>query len=404
MVFGKKILLYSLLLLTVVTVFLSSSCSSLDTTSENTRLGVWITVFSPEKVLHSKDNVNYLIEVCKRTGINDIYIQLYRADKAYYDSDITDRTPHENVLRLAGEDIIPYLIDQADKNGIKVHAWVNLLSLAQNQDANILKVHGESVLTKDQHGKLSMPLVKGEESNDIFLREKQLFLEPGDWRVRKYLSEIVVEILTKYPALSGLHLDYIRYPSTVPFIPGSRFTSNGISYGYNRLNLANFKTATGLDPHKMEGTRENFTSWDSWRREQVTKLVGYISERARKVSPSLEISATIVPSIERSYLVTFQDWTQWLKSGYVDYIVAMNYTDDTHLMELKSRSLLIGDYRDKMYIGVGAYILKESPRVLEEQLIFLKKLSPGGIVIFSYDEVAASKDLQEFLTDNFGKK
>ena len=396
----KKTLLLSL----VLTLFLSPhTLTSAETPSKEqaSRLGVWITVFSPEEVLYSKDNIDRLIKTCSEIGINDIYLQVYRSDKAYYDSSITDRTSFEKMLAKAGEDPITYLLDQASGNNIKIHAWVNLLSLAQNKDATVLKKLGESALTKDQHGNPSMNMDKEKSQKSLFILEDQLFLEPGDWRVRKYLSEIVDEILTKYPGFSGLHLDYVRYPATVPFIPGSRFTSNGISYGYNDLNIENFETSSSLDVNSMSPTRENFKMWDDWRRSMVTKLVGYISENARKVSPKIEISATIIPSLERTWLVTFQDWREWIDKKYVDYVIAMNYTDDVRFMELRSDALLSGKYRDKMYMGVGAYLLKKSPHALEDQITFLKRVSSPGIVIFSYDELAESKKLRDFLTKNF---
>ena len=368
---------------------------------EKTRIGIWITVFSREKVLNSKENIDRLISVCERSGINDIYIQIYRADKAHYDSGITDRTAYEKTLSEAGEDTLTYLIRTAKDTGLKVHAWINLLSVAQNKNACVLKKFGEEILAIDQYGRTSMPEGKKDELDKYYIRENQLFLEAGDKRVREYLTAIAEEIITKYPHLSGLHLDYVRYPAVVPFVPGSRFTSHGISYGYTKSNIAGFKDDTGLDVKTMEHSRENFKRWDEWRREQVTDLVRNISKQTRAISPSLEISGTIVPSIERTYLTTLQDWTEWLRKGYLDYVVAMNYTDDTRLMELNSGSLFLPGLDKKVHIGVGAYLLKNKPDAFKAQLKSLRKLSPAGIVIFSYDDISDNTELQNFLSGNF---
>lgn len=368
------------------------------------RLGVWISVFSPEEFLYSKENIDKLIETCEKTGITDVYLQLYRADKAYYDSSITDRTPYDTFTQAAGMDTVSYLIDSAKKKNIKVHGWVNILSIAQNKDANILKKHGRDILTKDQHGRFSMAIDRRKDEFDkYYIRENQLFLEAGDWRVRKYVLEIIEEIIEKYPALSGIHLDYIRYPSTVPFSPGSRFTPRGINYGFSKMNLLNFKKATGLDPKTMEYNRTNAKIWDDWRRERVTLLVSYISGRIKTIAPHLELSATVVPSIERSYLVTFQNWSDWLNKDYLDSIVIMNYTENTPLMKLYSESVLMPNLREKVQIGVGAYLMKGDEEELKEQLDFLKELSPEGIVIYSYGEVASSDSIKDYLENNFRK-
>lgn len=366
------------------------------------RLGVWISVFSPEEVLYSKKNVDKLIETCEKTGITDIYLQLYRANKAYYDSSITDRTPYDTLSQAAGMDTISYLLSSSSKKNIKVHAWVNVLSIAQNTDADILKKYGRDVLTKDQHGRFSMSINgRKDELDRYYIRENQLFLEPGDWRVRKYALEIIEEIIEKYPALSGVHLDYIRYPSAVPFTPGSRFTPRGINYGFTKLNLMNFRKAAKLDPKTMEYNRVNSALWDSWRRERVTLLVSYISGRVKTISPDLEVSATVVPSIERSYLVTFQNWASWIKKGYVDSIVVMNYTENTPLMKLYSESILMPEVREKVQIGIGAYLMKDDIKEVKEQLDSLLEIAPEGIVIYSYDEVASSDELKNYLEEKF---
>jgi len=374
-------------------VFLSPSAHAINAP----RLGVWVTVFSPENVLFQTENVDQFIETCLKCGITDVYFQIYRADKAYYNSSITDKTPYDNIFRQAKQDTLKYLLRVAEKNDIKVHAWINLLSLAHNKNAHILKKYGDDILAIDQYGRTSLPGNIKDELDDYYIRENQLFLEPGDERVRKYLTEIAKEILKKYPGFSGLHLDYIRYPAVVPFVPGARFASHGISYGYSKTNRKNFEKATGLDINNMKHSRENFLAWDEWRRLQITSLLSDISRAARKIKPSIEISCTIVPSIDRTYFTTFQDWTTWLKENNADYVVVMNYTNDSHLMKLHTDSMLLPNLSNKIHMGLGAYLLKDSPEELEAQIKYLKEVSPAGIVLFSYDNVAGNTRLQNFL-------
>lgn len=369
--------------------------------STPSRLGVWITVFSPEKILNSTDNVDRLIETCKRIGINDIYLQVYRADKAYYDSDLTDSTPYKNILSESGEDTLKYLIKKAKTENIDIHAWLNILSIATNENANILTKVGKGALTLDQHGRTSITSKKKDRLDKYYIRENQIFLEPGNEHVRDYITAIAGEIVEKYPGLSGIHLDYIRYPRIVPFVPGARFDSHGISYGYTYKNMKAFKQSSGIHPKKMDGSRAAFQKWDDWRRAQLTALVGQISNEVKKISPTIKISCTVIASVQMSYLTTFQDWTTWLKKDLIDYVVAMNYTDDLHYFKITSSTLLSAEDNNSVYIGVGAYLLKEDIQKVKEELLALKDLSPGGIVIFSYDDIAANSELEGFLENNF---
>jgi uncharacterized lipoprotein YddW (UPF0748 family) len=294
-----------------------------------------------------------------------------------------------------------YLIDRAARKGIRVHAWLNLLCISQNDKANIIAKFGEGVLTRDQHGRTPLPSPK-DQWDKYYIREDQLFLEPGDWRVREYVTSLAEEVVRNYPGLAGLHLDYIRYPAAVPFIPGSRFASHGLYYGYTDVNLLAFKKATGLDARKIDGSPENFRKWDAWHRDRITLIVREISKKARSISPDILISCTTVASPERTYYVTCQDWTKWLKERIVDYITPMNYSEDPFVVELNSKAMLGAAAGKKIHMGIGAYMLKDRTEELKKQILSVKKLSPEGIILFSYDDIVSDKPMQDFLAEEFG--
>lgn len=226
---------------------------------EEPRRGVWISSFSERKVLYSKEAGLELIQFCKREKINEVYLQFYRAGQAYY--------------KDLGIDTISFLLKEARKNNIKIFAWVNVLSLSKNKQADIIIKFGDSILTRDQYLRPSMRTEKVNESDKYYLRDDQLFLEPGDPRVTEYIASIVNEIITSYPAINGIHLDYIRYPYPVPYLPRSNFNKYGLTYGYGEKNIARFKERTGLDPLVMKDEGDNFLRWDNWKREQVTAFL-----------------------------------------------------------------------------------------------------------------------------------
>src|SRR3989338_8373830 len=307
----------------------------------NISKGVWVTVFSEKKAMYSREGVLTLIESCKKTGINEIYLQLYRAGQAYYDSQISDRTKYEEIVKEAGGiDTIDLLLKEAKKNDIKVFAWINVLSLAQNKKAPILLKYGNSVLTRDQHLRASIRTEEANESDKYYLRDDQLFLEPGDSRVTEYLTSIAGEIVDRYPLVNGIHLDYVRYPHPVPFIPGSRFNKYGLTYGYGELNVKRFKEATKLDPLSAKDNDDISYKWDDWKREQVTDLVEKISKHIKAKSKDLLVSCAVIPSPERAYKIGFQDWPLWLDKEIVDYVVLMNYTRDDRLAEATVKTAL----------------------------------------------------------------
>ena len=357
----------------------------------NISKGVWVTVFSEKKAMYSREGVLTLIDSCKKTGINEIYLQLYRAGQAYYDSQISDRTKYEEIVKEAGDiDTIDLLLREAKKNDIKVFAWINVLSLAQNKKAPILAKYGNGILTRDQYLRTSIKTEEANESDKYYLRDDQLFLEPGDPRVTEYLTSIAGEIVDRYPLISGIHLDYVRYPHPVPFIPGSRFNKYGLTYGYGELNVKRFKEAAKSDPLSAKDNNDDTSyKWDDWKREQVTDLVEKISKHIKAKSNDLLVSCAVMPSPERAYTIGFQDWPLWLDKEIVDYVVLMNYTRDDRLAEATVKSALAHNGKGKIFVGIGAFLLKNDPEIFLRQYAIIANLNPDGIVLFSYDEVPA---------------
>lgn len=348
--------------------------------------GVWVSVFSPKEVLYSKDAANKLIEDCKRYNLNEIYLQVYRAGTAFYDTTKLPRQQYEKITQISGIDIIDYLIDEASKNGIKIFAWINVLSLSQNKDADVLKQFDDSILTCDQYSRT--PLKENDDTglDKYYLRENQLFLEPGDKRVSDYIILVVDEIMKRYPKLSGIHLDYMRYPYCVPYNPSSKFGNFGLNYGYGKGNTEVFKEKTGLDAFSLKDNDE-YLKWDNWRRDQVSDIVKKISKHVKENSPGMLLSCAVISSSERAYSVTFQDWPSWLENGIIDYAVLMNYTKDNQLAKEILASSLSLKSKAKIYNGMGIFLLKDDLGVCRKQYEIIESLNPDGIIFFSYDDL-----------------
>ncbi|MBF0252779.1 MAG: family 10 glycosylhydrolase [Candidatus Omnitrophica bacterium] len=377
-----------------ILIFFSFETSAVPTSPQ---LGVWITVFSEGDVLYSKQSADTLIKTCKDNGINNIYLQIFRAGKAYYKSSYYDSKEYDKMFVSFGSDPINYIASECKKNNIKLHAWVNLLSVATNKNAQIIKDIGSSAVTLDNQGQTALMNDKKEPLDMYYIRENQLFLEPGNLEVRNYLVKTVAEIAEKYPVFAGIHLDYVRYPSVVPFIPGSRFSTHGLTYGYTYRNLTAFQQTTGIDIKGPNLSRKDHLKWDNWRREKVTSLVEDISIKIKKINSKIILSCAVNPSPERAYTVYFQSWVYWLKENFIDEVVTMNYSDDSELVALNTDLSMIKGYEEKVFIGVGAFLLGKELDTLKDQLYTLKALKPAGIVIFSYDDILKNPEILKTL-------
>jgi uncharacterized lipoprotein YddW (UPF0748 family) len=353
--------------------------------------GIWITCFSEKKVLYSKQAVSDLVDFCRKSKIDEIYLQIYRADQAYYDSNVTDTIRYDRMLKEAGCDTIDFLLEEIADTGIKVFAWINVLNITTNKSANIINKYGEDVLTRDQYLRPSMRTLMKDDSDKYYLRDEQLFLEPGDGKVQAYILSIVDEIFNRYPNLSGIHLDYVRYPYPVPYVPRSNFNKYGLTYGYGKANIERFKAVFGVDPLTMADENDNCLKWDNWKRKQVTELVGLIAKKVKGKSGKYLVSCAVMPSPETAYSVAFQEWPVWLERGLVDYVVLMNYTRDNDLTKQVIKSALAHRGNGKIYAGIGVFLMKNDVELFSEQYSMIEDLKPDGVVFFSYD----------YMTDDF---
>jgi uncharacterized lipoprotein YddW (UPF0748 family) len=305
---------------------------------------------------------------------------------AYYDSKVCDKTKYDQMVAFAGLDALDLLLREAGQNNIKVFAWVNILGLGKNEKADILNKYGSSILTRDQHQRLAK-ISTSTELDKYYLREDMIFLEPGDPKVELYTLTMINEIINRYPLFSGIHLDYIRYPSPVPFIPGSRFNKYGLTYGYGPANVERFRDQTGINVLDTLNNEDEYLAWDNWKRQQITDLVRKISNLVKVKSPSLLVSAAVIPVIERAYNNAFQDWSAWLEEGVVDYVVLMAYTKDNQFAKEVVKSSFGHRGRGKIYIGLGAYLMKDNPDLFSNQYRLIADEDPDGIVIYSIDDL-----------------
>jgi len=197
-----------------------------------------------QRVLEHPERIPVLIADAHRMGVSDLFVQVYRGGRAWFDSSHADAAPYRALREATGGDTLAKLITQAHENDLRVHAWVNVLSLASNRDAPILADLGPGAVLVDRWGRslLDYPGLDVPPPDRRYTRmgTPAVWLDPAAPGVAERLVGTFTELLIKYPELDGLHLDYIRYPDVLPFAPGSRF-GVGLDFGYGEATRARFR-------------------------------------------------------------------------------------------------------------------------------------------------------------------
>jgi uncharacterized lipoprotein YddW (UPF0748 family) len=360
---------------------------------------LWVLAEGHQRVLEHPERVPDLLEVARLLEASDLFVQVYRGGRAWFDSRHADATPFRDARAAAGYDPLADLLRRAHAAGLRVHAWVNVLSLARNRDAPLLRALGREVVLVDRHGRslLDYPDLKVPAPHGLYYRmgTPGVYLDPGASGLAALLAETFEELLVRYPELDGLHLDYIRYPDVLPFVPGSRF-GVGLDFGYGEQTRARFRRETGVEAPTGNATR-NANRWDDWRREKLTEVVAAIAARARATRPEIALSAAVWTYADRSYLTLGQDWRRWLEDGLLDFAVPMAYTRDDRLFRYQAEAFANMPRAERVWIGMGTWLFAEQPERAIAQIHLAREAGIAGEALFSYDSIAAAPRLREAL-------
>ncbi len=364
--------------------------------------GVWVLCEGSARTLEDPQRIEELIANAQALGVTDLFVQVYRGGRAWYDATRADPAPYREIRERTGIDPLRRTLDRARASGLRVHAWVNVFSLNANRDAPIVRDLGEAAVLVDRRGRSLLDYPGGElprPDRDWYrMGTPGLYLDPGAPGVRERLVETFAELVDRYPDLDGIHLDYIRYPGVLPFSPGSRF-GVGLDFGYGEGSRLRFRADTGLqgpyrDPdHPARSAIVHANAWDRWRREQVTGLVRDLRTRVLADHPELLVSAAVIAYADRAYLSLNQDWRSWVREGLVDFAVPMVYTLDDALFRHQVESFAASPERERIWMGTGTWLFASRPARAVDQLSVVREVGSTGEVLFSYDALLESQPL-----------
>ena len=174
---------------------------------------------------------------------------------------------------------------------------------------------------------------------------------PDSEEARKALVRKTVKLARK-KNIDGIHLDYFRYR-----------------------------------PGALKGVEQ--------RKKGAKTLTGLLSRIHRAVasqSRGIKISAAVFPR-PRSQLSVGQDITKWTKSGLVDFVCPMSYTNSkTQFIEWAKENIAASSRR-KVAMGIGSYANESrlDAKEIHAQVMAAAKLKMHGAVIFILDAELKSR-------------
>jgi uncharacterized lipoprotein YddW (UPF0748 family) len=342
--------------------------------------GIWVDAFGPG--LRSPQEIDQLVNDVQTMKLNAIFAQVGRRGDCYCNNAGMPRTQDPAVP--AGFDPLAYLLEKAHGVGIQVHAWIITTAIHNdtkppNDSNHVFNTHG---LTKT--GRDNWLMVR---SDGATRAGNDFLLDPGHPDAAEYITKMYSSVVQNY-AVDGIQFDRVRYPdqNIKPLEP---------SWGYNPVALERFQKET----KRSDTPVPTDPAWMQWRREQVSNLVRRTYLEVKKIRPSVWVSAATITygagpadMLEfvktRTYSEVLQDWAGWVKNGFLDLNIPMNYKRNHVPDQAKwfdQWNTFAKQIRGSRYVapGTAIYLNSQEGSVAQAKLV-LETAGLDGWVGYSY--------------------
>lgn len=286
-------------------------------------------------------------------GINTVFFQIKPDGTALYRSAILPWSSELTgvIGKDPGYDPLQFMLTEAHKRGLKVHAWLNPYRVSMNTSPATTRALQHTL----QHSPASVFTLH---RDWIRVASDRYVLDPGLPQVRQWINSVVAEVVKNY-AVDGIQFDDYFYYET----PTSRLNDDSSWRQYGG----------------------GFADKDSWRRNNTLLLVKEVAATIRSLRP--EVAFGISPAGvwrnadtdprgsdtrgHETYDQAFADTRLWVKEGLLDYIAPQLYWPfERKIVRYPTLAKwwadVVGKGPTKLYIGVALYKAGK-PTALEPQ-------------------------------------
>jgi uncharacterized lipoprotein YddW (UPF0748 family) len=351
--------------------------------------------------LDHPDSVKAMVARAHENGFNTLIVQVRGRGDAFYNSRWEPRAA--SIVNDRKFDPLALTIEEAHRQGISVHAWLNTNLLA-NMDALPADprhiYHSRPDLIAVPY-KLARELYAVDPRDPLFRAKiieyskaardhvEGVYMSPAAPETKEHVYSMWMDVLEHYD-VDGINFDYVRYPAP--------------DYDYSRISIDRFRL--WLLPQLPDSTRARFTAleadplvyadsfparYNDFRRAQITELVERIYYGVKKRNPNVIVSADVFANAKDAYENRFQDWPTWLRRGFLDVAALMAYSTNTQVFQDQIRVAVEAGGRDRVWAGIGAYRQIADSSVAKIRAA--RDVGARGIVLFSYNSTVRKSEL-----------
>lgn len=251
--------------------------------------GVFLSYIELEKYIKdksediSKSNIRNILDNLKNNKFNNLIVHVRPFSDAIYKSNIY---PISDTVTVDGKspsyDVLKYIIDEAHKRNILVHAWINPYRISTNTNLDNI-----NSLAKTFYKNGDAKIVEG----------KGIYYDPSSDNVNKLILSGIKELVKNYD-IDGIHFDDYFYPS-------------------KEIDLDNYKKYINNG-----GT----LSLEDFRYNVILSLIKDVYWTIKSIKPNVLFGISPEGNINNNYNNHFLDIKKILsEKDYIDYIMPQIY-------------------------------------------------------------------------------
>ena len=285
----------------------------------------------------------------KSLGINTVFFQVKPDGTALWPSQIL---PWSDMLtgtigQDPGYDPLKFMIDEAHKRGIKVHAWFNPYRVTTNTKPGTITALSRILPQNPASVYVLHP-------DWVRISGDRLVLDPGIPAARDWITSIVAEVVERYP-VDGVQFDDYFYTET--------------------------KSSTLNDTQTWQQYGQAFASKADWRRDNTQQLIAQVSRTIKQINPNVMFGVSPAGVWRNrshdpagsdtrgaaAYDESFADTRRWVQQGLLDYIAPQIYwpfSRDAARYDVLAKwwAEVVKPTKTRLYIGVALYKVGEPSR------------------------------------------
>ena len=356
-----------------------SLSKSLSNKSTREIRGVWITNVDSD-VLFTRNRLATAIKDLRQLNFNTIYPVVWNWGYTTYPSKVAKRVvgssfmPKKsagllinrklsNTEGLEGRDVLKEMVTQGHKQGLAVIPWFEFGFMApattDPAGSDLAKLHPDWLTQKQDGGTI------WKEGKD-----PRVWLNPFKPEVKKFIIDLVVEVVGKYD-VDGIQFDdHFGLPS---------------EFGYDKFTVDLYKREhQGKLPPKDPKNEE----WINWRADKITDLMRDLFTAIKATNPKAIVSISPNPqTFAKSFFL--QDWAKWERQGLVEELLIQVYRDklETFIGELQKPEVKLASKHIPVGIGIltGVKPKPISMKQIQTQIAAVRQQGLAGVSFFFYE-------------------